>query len=268
MASSGDERRMVFDIRGRRKNVVKAVYAVLALLMGLSLLLVVGPFSIAEIFNDGQSNNSGDIYIEQAERVEQKLNKDPDNPDLLANLTKARINAGNALVEVNPETGAGQITSEGRIELEKASEAWSQYLEATDEPSAGLAQAAARTLFSLAETARTNGEIQNNIKAARDAQLIVAEQRPSLGTLSTLATYQLYAFDYAGAKKSEKEAGAYANTKFERENLENELEQIEKRAREFEKFIAEIGKAEKKAQAEGKAIPNALSEGGNPIGGP
>ena len=38
---------MVFDIRGRRKHVVKVVYAILALLMGASLFLVVGPVNIA-----------------------------------------------------------------------------------------------------------------------------------------------------------------------------------------------------------------------------
>ena len=267
MASSGDERRMVFDIRGRRKNVVKVVYAILALLMGLSLLLVVGPFNLGEIVNSGSSSGASDAFVEQAERAERKAKKDPQNPDLLANLTKSRINAGNAMVEFDSETGAAALTPEGRAQLELGSEAWDKYLQATDEPSAGLAQSVARTLFTLAETARNNNEIKTNIRAARDAQQIVAQQRPSIGTLSTLATYQLYAFDYAGAKQSQKKAEAFANTKFERENLANELEQTEKRAREFQKYDAEIKKAEKKAKAEGKAIPNALTESAPSVGG-
>lgn len=266
MASSGDERRMVFDIRGRRKNVVKVVYAILALLMGLSLLLVVGPFNLGEIVNSGSSNGASDAFVEQAERAEQKVKKDPQNPDLLANLTKSRINAGNAMVEFDSETGAAVLTAEGRAQLELGSEAWDKYLQATDEPNAGLAQSVARTLFTLAETARNNNEIKANIRAARDAQLIVAQQRPSIGTLSTLATFQLYAFDYAGAKKSQKEAETFANTKFERENLGNELAQIEKRAKEFQKQLAEARKESKKAQAEGAAGTNPLSES-NPLGG-
>lgn len=267
MASSGDERRMVFDIRGRRKNVVKVVYAILALLMGLSLLLVVGPFNLGEIVNSGSSNGASDAFVEQAERAEQKVKKDPQNPDLLANLTKSRINAGNAMVEFDSETGAAALTPEGRAQLELGSEAWDKYLAATDEPSAGLAQSVARTLFTLAETARNNNEIKTNIRAARDAQQIVAQQRPSIGTLSTLATYQLYAFDYPGAKQSQKKAEAFANTKFERENLGNELEATEKRAREFEKVSSEIKKAEKKAESEGKTIPNPLTEGAPSVGG-
>ena len=39
---------MVFDIRGRRRHVVKVVYAILAVLMGASLFLVVGPVNIGE----------------------------------------------------------------------------------------------------------------------------------------------------------------------------------------------------------------------------
>ena len=47
------ERRMLFDLRGRRKNVVKVVYAILAVMMGASLFLVVGPVNIGELLNTG-----------------------------------------------------------------------------------------------------------------------------------------------------------------------------------------------------------------------
>jgi hypothetical protein len=268
MASSDGERRMVFDTRGRRKNVVKVVYAVLALLMGFSLLLVVGPFNLSEIINDGESGNAGAAYVEQAETVERKLRKDPENADLLASLTRARINAGNAMAELNPETGGAEITSEGQVELQKASEAWSNYLKASDEPSAGIAQVAAPMLFTLAQYSRTGPEAETNVRAASQAQKIVADQRPSLGSLSTLAIYQVYSFDYAGGKKSQQEAAKLANTKFERENLANELEQIEKRAREFEKQLVQIEKEAQKARAKGEpSVANPLAEG-NPLAAP
>ena len=51
MASGDGEHRMVFDIRGRRRHVVKVVYAILAVLMGLSLFLVTGAVNIGSIFN-------------------------------------------------------------------------------------------------------------------------------------------------------------------------------------------------------------------------
>ena len=69
--AEGGERRMLFDIRGRRKHVVRVVYAILALLMGASLFLVVGPFNIGNLINSGSSANStAKVLDEQAERIE------------------------------------------------------------------------------------------------------------------------------------------------------------------------------------------------------
>jgi hypothetical protein len=269
MAKQDGERRMVFDTGGRRKGVVKVVYAILAVLMGLSLLLVVGPAPLQEIFGiDNGVSRAADQFEEQAERAELKLKKNPEDPTLLLSLTRAQINAGNSLAEANPETGEILYTPEARQQLQAASESWSKYLKATDEPNPGAAQVAASALFGLAQTSRTGPEAEANLRAAARAQQLVAEARPSLGSLSTLAIYQLYSFDYKGAAKSEKEAEPFANTKFERENLGNELEQISKRAHEFQKQLTEIEKEAEKAQAQGKpAIANPLAES-NPLAQP
>jgi hypothetical protein len=269
MASSGGERRMVFDIRGRRRHVVKFVYAILALLMGASLFLVVGPVNIGELFGGNSESNSAASQLEdQAVAIERRLKKNPEDPQLLLSLTRARVSAGNSLAVSNPETGAVSQTVESRQQLEKASEAWSKYLKATDEPTIGGAQLAAQALFSLAQTSRTGAEAEANLHGASHAQQIVAQARPSLGSLSTLAIYRLYSFDYKGAAQAHKEAVPYANTKFERENLGNELDQIGKRAHEFEKQLAEIEKEAKKARAEGEpGIPNPLAES-NPLAQP
>ncbi len=270
MAKKSGERRMVFDTGGRRRNVVKVVYAILAVLMGLSLLLVVGPAPLQSLFGiDNSVSSAADQFEEQAERIEVKLKKDPQDPDLLLSLTRARINAGNSLVATNPETG--QIigyTPESRQQLLKASETWSRYLKATDEPAAAGAQTAAQALFGLAQTSSTGPEAESNVRAAAKAQRIVAEARPSLGSLSTLAIYRLFSFDYEGADQAQKEASKYANTKSERETLDNELKEIGKRAHGFEKQLAEIEKEAKAAQANGEpSIANPLGET-NPLAAP
>jgi hypothetical protein len=269
MAGSGDERRMVFDIRGRRKNVVKVVYAILALLMGASLFLVVGPAPLSDLFGGGStSSNAAGPFEDQAERLEAKLKKAPEDPALLLALTRAQINAGNALVEGNPETGEIAYGPESRQQLSEASETWSKYLKATDQPSSSGAQLAAQALFALAQTSRTGNEALANVRAAAKAQQIIAEKRPSLGSLSTLAIYRSYAFDYKGAKEAGKKAAGYANTKFERENLENELDENSKRGHEFEKQLAKIEKEAKKAREKGEAaVANPLGEG-NPLASP
>ena len=269
MAKKKDgERRMVFDTGGRRRGVVKVVYGVLAVLMGLSLLLVVGPAPLQDIFGiENEVSRAADQFEEQAEKAEVKLKKNPEDADLLLSLTRARINAGNSLAEANPETGEIAYTPESIQQLQAASEAWSKYLKSTDEPNPGAAQVAAQALFSLAENARTGPEAELNVRAAARAQQIVAEARPSIGSLSTLAIYRLYSFDYKGAAQAQKEAKPYANTKFERENLDNELEQIGKRAHEFQKQLVAIEKEAKKAREEGKsAAANPLGES-NPLAG-
>ncbi len=269
MAANDGERRMVFDIRGRRKHVVKFVYAILALLMGASLFLVIGPFNIANLFGGSNAvNGAAKQFEEQATTLERKLKKDPEDEQLLLNLTRARINAGNSLAVSNPETGEVGYTPEGRQQLAEASEAWSKYLKASEEPSASGAQVAAGALFALSQTSRTGAEAEANVQAAARAQKIVAEQRPNLGSLSTLAIYLLYSFDYEGAKQAEKEALPYANTKFERENLGNELERIEKRARTFEAQLAKAEKEAKQAAKQGKqSAPSTLGES-NPFAAP
>jgi hypothetical protein len=269
MAPGRDEHRMVFDIRGRRKHVVKFVYAILALLMGASLFLVVGPAPLSSLFGGGTSTNSAATQFEdQAERLQVKLRKDPQNPDLLLSLTRARINAGNSLATANSETGAIEFTAEARNQLEKASETWAKYLKATDEPSPSAAQLAAQSQFTLAQTSRTGAEAEANLHAAARAQELVAESRPNLGSLSTLAIYRYYTFDYKGAGQARKEAAKFTNTKPERENLENELDSIEKRGHEFQKQLAKIEKEAKKAQKKGEpSLANPLSET-NPLAQP
>jgi hypothetical protein len=268
MAKRDGERRMVFDTGGRRRGVVKVVYAILAVLMGFSLLLVVGPAPLQELFGIKENvSSAADQFEEQAERIEVKLKKEPQDPDLLLSLTRAQINAGNALVESNPETGEIAYPPEAVQQLQVASESWSRYLKATDEPSSAGAQAAAAALFSLAQNARTGPEAELNVRAAAKAQAIVAAARPSLGSLSTLAIYRYYGFDFKGAEEARKEATTYATSKFERENLGNELDQIAKRGHEFQKQLAKIEKEAKKARAEGQAgVANPLSEN-NPLGG-
>jgi hypothetical protein len=269
MAKKDGERRMVFDTGGRRRGVVKVVYAILAVLMGLSLLLVVGPAPLQDLFGVGDEvSRAADQFEEQAEKTELKLKKNPEDPALLLNLTRARINAGNSLAEANPETGEVAYTPESVQQLQAASESWSKYLKSTDEPNAGAAQVAAQALFGLAQVARTGPEAEVNVRAAAQAQQIVAEARPSIGSLSTLAIYRLYSFDYKGAAKAQEEAKPYANTKFERENLDNELKQISKVAHEFQKQLTEIEKEAKKAREKGEsAVANPLGES-NPLGGP
>ena len=118
MAKS-DQHRMVFDIRGRRKNVVKVVYAVLALLMGLSLFFVTGSVSIGDLFDSGRSRQRQLNFDDQAAKIEAQLKKQPQNENLWLNLTRARYSAGNALIAVDSSTGQQQVTPDARAQFKR-----------------------------------------------------------------------------------------------------------------------------------------------------
>lgn len=270
MAQGGNEHRMVFDIRGKRRHVVKVVYAILAILMGLSLFLVTGGLNLGSLFGAANKVSSATAGLEeQTQKIERKVHKDPQNPALLLALTRAQINTANSQLTANSQTGATEFTPEAQAEFERASESWSRYLKSTDKPSPNAAGVVAGTLFALAESpGATFPEIQANIKAAVNAQQITADSRPTLNSLSTLAIYKSFAFDFAGAKKATDEAKKLTNTKVEREQLENKIKEVTKRAHEFQLAAKQSEKAAKAGGGSGggkEALENPL--GGAGLGG-
>lgn len=259
---------MVFDTRGRRKHVIRVVYAVLALLMGASLFLVVGPFNLGELVGNQGAGNAAGVLDEQAERIETRLAKDPKDAALLLALTRARISAGNARRETDPATGAAVVTPDARDDYEASLEAWNRYLkQAGDEPNPTAAQLLAGTFFSLAESSSaTLGEIESNIATAVAAQRIAAEERPSVSSLSSLAIYEFFNGDFAAGDRATKRAAATLPSKAEAENVEKQLAAYRKRAKRFVTQSERIAKAQQQAGTESRQNPFGGIGSGNPGG--
>jgi hypothetical protein len=235
LAESG-ERRMLFDIRGRRKHVVRVVYAILALLMGASLFLVVGPFSIGNLIGNGSTTSAAKVLQEQAERTEQKLRREPESETLLLALTRQRISAANSLTEVNSETGATEPSPEGRQELERGLEAWGDYLKQSKEPRANTALLVANGYFKLAALPGSSLEdAVENVEGAAKAQRIAAEAQPTINSLTTLAIYEYYAGNFAAGDKAVKQAEAKTLSKAEAKEIGKQMAEYRKRGKEFEK---------------------------------
>lgn len=246
------ERRMVFDTRGRRKHVIRVVYAILAILMGTSLFLVVGPVNIgALIGNQTSSGDAAKVFEEQAERIEGRLRKDPADEALLLALTRSRINAAGAQAETDPTTGAQTQTPESLNELEAAAQAWGRYLKQSGgEANPAAAGLVASTFLSAAESATSFRESEEFIATAAAAQKIAAEQRPSLGTLSALAIDQYFNGEFAAGDASTKQAAAKAPSKTEGKSVEKQLALYRKNAEKFAKQKKELNKVEREASKE------------------
>jgi tetratricopeptide (TPR) repeat protein len=241
------QRRMLFDIRGRRRHVVKVVYGILAVLMGASLFLVVGPVNIGSLLGTADEvNRSADIFDEQAERTEERLRKDPTNEDILLSLTRVQINAGRAKSEVDPTTGEQHVGVEARAEYEKAGQTWDRYLKVVKgQPNSSVASLIASSSFSLAQSSRSYAEAIEYLEEAATAQQLAAKSRPNVGTLTTLAAYEYLAGDKAAGAKAGQKALSMAETKAERKSIEKQLTALKKQSKEIQKAKKEAEKAEK-----------------------
>lgn len=249
---------MLFDIRGRRKHVVRVVYAILALLMGASLFLVVGPFSIGNLVGNGSTTSAAKVLQEQAERTEEKLRREPENETLLLALTRERVSAANSLTEVNSETGATEPTLEGLQELERGIEAWDSYLKQTKEPKPNSALLVSQGYFSLALASGSLEEAIENLESAAKTQRIAAEARPTINSLTTLAIYEYYAGNFAAGDKAVKEAEAKAPSKSEAKEIGKQMAEYRQRGKGIE---------EQKKTAEKEEAKFGKERLQNPLGG-
>jgi hypothetical protein len=270
MAEKSGERRMLFDTRGRRRNVIRVVYATLALLMGASLFVAVGPFNIAEILGTNSGNgDAAEVFEEEAERIEQRLAKDPTDEALLLRLTRARISAGNALTEVSAGGAIEEVPLEAKQEFGQALETWNSYLKQADEPSVAGAQLVAFTFFRLAESETGVRGAEENVAKATQAQRVAAEQRPSVNSLTTLAIYEYFNGDFKAGEEAKAKAIARASSKAEVKAIESQLVEYRKNGKQFEKQKQELAKFEKEAGGQAGQSPNpfALPGTGTPAPG-
>jgi len=234
---------MLFDIRGRRKHVVRVVYAILALLMGASLFLVVGPFNLGNLAGTSTTEASK-ILDEQAEQAEARLAREESNPNLMLAVVRARVAAGNAEIEVNPQTGEPLLNAEAQQDLSQAAGIWKLYLKETDEVNSSVAQLMANTYFTLARSGRSLEEIVESLDGAAAAQRLVTEARPSVGLLTTLATYEYLAGNFKAADKAGKEATSKA-TGQEKKQVEEQITEYRQRGKQWETEKKRIAKVEK-----------------------
>jgi hypothetical protein len=267
MAGDG-ERRMVFDTRGRRKNVVRVVYAVLALLMGGSLFLTVGPFNLSEIVGNSGSGSASEVYDEQVERIEGRLAKAPNDPNLLLALTREEISAGKAKTGTELEDETPQLPPDARQDYQAALASWNRYLKlAGEDPNPVAAQLVAQTFFTLAERGSfTLEEVETNAETAVRAQRIAAAARPNLNTLSSLALYEYFYGDLKAGDQATKRALASAPSKEEAKNIKKQLDQFRKQGREYQKSLARFKAQQKKAGSQGEPFQNPFSLGGGAPG--
>lgn len=266
------EHQMLFDLRGKRKRVIQVIYVMLAVVMAASLLVIGLPGGVNPFGGDGAVSQDGaDLAIERAERIEERIATEPNNANAQAELIRARIAAGNSLVQIDDQ-GLTQVTGAANVQYDLAAQAWEDYLKTTkNDPDPAVAQLVAGTLFSLAQGSAV-AQFQANIRDAARAQKFFAdgaaeafanEEGPApTGALVTLAQYQYYAQQTEAAERTREEALASTQDDAERQQINRQLNAVR---REAERIGGVIRRAERQAaQDGGQSLQDPLGSLGSP----
>ena len=266
------EHKMLFDVRGRRKRVIQVIYVILAIIMAASLVVIGLPGGVNP-FNNGNTSVNSDFAkanVERAEKLQTKLQTQPNNEQLAVELIRARLSAGQSLSETDQTTGQIVTTDEAADQYDMAATTWTKYLKMTNnDPDPEVAQLMATILFQLSQGS-TVAQFQANIKDAAKAQQFVADNAVKVQKkggvsawqqLTTLFLYQLYAQDYAAAEKSKNQALAATDDKGDRQQINQTYTSTKKDAQRVGKLI---DRAIKQAQKDGgKSLENPLGSLGS-----
>jgi hypothetical protein len=273
---------MLFDLQSPgRRRVIKVVYATLAILLGGGLILFgIGSDAtggLSDIFTGGGSDPE-EQFEGEIEDAEQRAQENPKDPNAQAELVQLYYQAGNAQLEVDSETGQQQFTSESEESYTKAANAWERYLklagEKADSSTALLAVQAFSALANGALTSAAQGGGQEALDAAEDAltyftsageaQRTIADQGSNANDFASVAQFLYFGGDFSGAAQAERQALSAAKGG-QSNQIRNQLDQVEKRARQLNDDIESFRKQLAKAGAGAGAGGGDGATGENPL---
>jgi len=280
---------MLFDLQSPgRRRVIKVIYGTLAVLMGGGLIFFgIGSDAtggLSDIFTGGGSDVE-EQFKDQIEDAENRAAENPNDAPAQAELVQLYYQVGNDQLEVDEETGRQRFTSDAQESYTKAVNAWDRYVKLTngkpDSSTALLAVQAYSALANGALTAAAQGGGQEALDSADDAltffqsageaQRTIADQGGNPDDLASVAQFLYFAGDFGAADAAAQEAAAAAKGG-QANQIERQLEQVEKQARrlndEIDTFRNQLAKAGAQGGA-GATGENPLSDlgGGGALGG-
>lgn len=274
---------MLFDLRSPgRRNLIRVVYAGLAVLMGGGLIFFGIGGSGGGLLSDvggGGGGDGGNPFEDQIGDAEAKLEQNPQDTAALAELVQLHYQAGSNQIEVDQDTGAQSLTEEGEQQLQQSADAWARYLKLTEKggqpPASGVSSIAVQTFSVLADASfsealsstsgtealdRANDAITSWGDAA-GAQRILADAQPAGQAYANLAFFLYRSGDIAGGDQAAARAVQEAEPN-ERAAIEQQLKQTKTQGEQLTQAIAQLNKQQTQTQqATGGAA------GGNPLEG-
>ena len=234
---------MLFDLQGRRKTAIKAVYLALAVLLGGGLILFgVGSNvsgGLADVFQ-GQENADSGEYQNKVTAAEAAVVKKPKSVKAHEDLIRARYQLAGSGDNYNSATFP--FTKQGEAVLTELGNDWKAYVKVSSEPDPLMAQFAVQAFVNLQDA-----------EGAASAQRVLAGSREESADYMALFQYALAAGDERVANLSAKKVMKLADPD-DRKQLKNQ--------------IADLRKTYAKAQKEGlseqvqEQVNEQLNQGG------
>lgn len=208
---------MLFDLQGRRKTAIKAIYLGLAVLLGGGLILFgVGSNvsgGLADVFQSQETADSGE-YQKKVTAAEAAVAKKPKSAQAHEDLIRARYQLAGSGDNYNSETFT--FTKQGEAVLTELGKDWKAYVKVSEEPDPLVAQFAVQAFVNLQDA-----------EGAASAQRVVAGSREESADYMALFQYALAAGDERVANLSAKRAIRLADPD-DRKQLKNQIADLRK----------------------------------------
>ena len=213
---------MLFDLRGRRRRLVQAVYLTLAVLLGGGLVLfgIGGDVSggLFDAFSDRSgAGNPNSAIEERIDRLERRLQTNPDNQAALQELVRNYYQLATAQQE-----SSGQFPDDAKDELRRAAASWQRYVATVEgDPNPATATFALR-VYDV-------GALNRPAEAQR-AAAIIAESENNVESYLRLVVYATLAGDRRTADLATQKAVELA-PEGQKKDVERQAEQLKEQSR-------------------------------------
>ncbi len=263
---------MLFELGGKRKRVVQVVFALLAAMFAITFVgLGVGSSASGGLFDaigiggNSTSTDANPAYDRQIDRAEETLATTPDDEQALLTLARTHFLKAQDALERNDRNEPVAFTDESLSEYREAIDAWETYLATKPQkPDDGVAPLIGQAYGYLASEATSTEELQSSLDGTLETARIVAEARPSVGSLTQLAAAAYLAGDTKTADQASKDALAEATDPDLRKQVKSQLTSAKAQGKQVRASIEQGALQEKQAE---KANAPDESQLENPLGG-
>lgn len=235
---------MLFDIRGRRKRFIQAIYLFLALLLGGGLVIfgIGGDANggLGSIFGlDGSGNSSSNPqFNDQIERAEEVLEENPDNEQALLTLVSIQFSAGQLALneEISNDPNLSQLPSAAKDHYQASVDAWERFLDTKPKKPETSALTALRSYDSLFAPGVSISDIQTNTEGALRTAKVLVESDPGINAWQSLAVQAYRAGQISTAEKAESEALSLVEDKSDRSSLKARFAEAKRNGEELKRL--------------------------------